>query len=227
MRKLTPASTKIPVFDPEQNDWSCGPPLVPTFFSRDPRQVAPELLGKILLRRKGHSLRAGRIVEVEAYLGAEDAAAHAAAGETARNRVLFGPPGHAYIYLSYGLHFCLNVSCMPPGQAGCVLFRALQPLAGIQALAWARGMEAQSTMDLRKLCNGPARLCQAMEITREKDNGRDLTLASSGLWITGDGFQPKQIARSTRVGITKSADLPLRFYIKDNEYISACRMRES
>src|SRR5438067_7523874 len=116
-------------------------PLARSFFNRDPRQVARALLGKLLVRGSGSRVRAGRIVEVEAYLGAADAAAHAASGETARNAVLFGPPGHAYVYLNYGLHYCLNVSCMPAGQAGCVLFRALEPLAGISKMARGRGFE--------------------------------------------------------------------------------------
>src|SRR5687767_14816426 len=108
-------------------------PLGRSFYERHPRTVARELLGKILLRRDPQGLRAGRIVEVEAYLGADDAAAHAAAGETARNRVLFGRPGYAYVYFTYGMHYCFNVSCMPEGDAGCVLIRALEPVTGISA----------------------------------------------------------------------------------------------
>src|SRR6185312_909373 len=100
------------------------------FFNRDPREVCPELLGKIIVRREGRKNVAGRIVEVEAYLGADDAAAHAAAGRTARNDVIFGPPGHAYVYFIYGMHYCLNISCMPEGDAGCVLIRALEPVSG-------------------------------------------------------------------------------------------------
>src|SRR5487761_723589 len=114
-------------------------PLPASFFNRNPSVVARSLLGKVLLRH-GRSLRVGRIVETEAYLGAGDAAAHAAAGETERNAVLFGPPGRAYVYLSYGLHYCLNVSCLPAGDAGCVLLRAVEPLAGIAAMARARGL---------------------------------------------------------------------------------------
>ena len=103
-------------------------PLPASFYDRDPRDVSRDLLGKILVRREGKRLLTGRIVEVEAYLGADDAAAHAAAGRTPRNDVLFGPPGRAYIYFIYGNHYCLNVSCMPDGIAGGVLFRALEPL---------------------------------------------------------------------------------------------------
>jgi DNA-3-methyladenine glycosylase len=110
------------------------------FFNRDPRKVARALLGKLLVRKTPRGVVAGRIVETEAYLGQGDAAAHAAAGKTARNAVLFGPPGHAYVYFIYGNHYCLNVSCLPDGIPGCVLFRALEPVAGIEQMAKARGI---------------------------------------------------------------------------------------
>src|SRR5262249_44281313 len=152
-------------------------PLGRLFFNRPPELVARDLLGKILVRREAGKVRAGRIVEVEAYLGSNDAAAHAAAGETARNRVIFGRPGHAYVYFTYGMHFCLNVSCMPEGEAGCVLIRALEPVAGVDGMARARGLPAHAkrSRELRLLVSGPARLCEAMDITRERDNGKDLT----------------------------------------------------
>ena len=105
------------------------------FFARNPRRVARELLGKVLVRERGKLRLTGRIVEVEAYLGESDPAAHAAAGNTARTSILFGPPGYAYVYFIYGNHYCLNVSCEPAGKAGSVLFRALEPLAGIEAMA--------------------------------------------------------------------------------------------
>ena len=105
------------------------------FFNRDPRQVARALLGKLLIRKTPRGILAGRIVETEAYLGQGDAAAHAAAGKTARNAVLFGPPGRAYVYLIYGNHYCLNVSCLPDGIPGGVLFRALEPVTGIEQMA--------------------------------------------------------------------------------------------
>ena len=149
-------------------------PLDRTFFSRDPRRVARELLGKVLVRReeRGPELTA-RIVEVEAYLGERDPAAHAAAGKTLRNAVLFGPPGHAYIYFIYGNHYCLNVSCEPEGRAGSVLFRALEPLTGIEEMARSRGIEVRSPKDWRNLTSGPGRLCQAFRITRARDNDCD------------------------------------------------------
>jgi len=111
------------------------------FFNRDPRRVARALLGKLLVRKTPRGILAGRIVETEAYLGKGDAAAHATAGRTARNAVLFGPPGHAYVYFVYGNHYCLNVSCLPDGVPGCVLFRALEPVSGIEQMAEARGIE--------------------------------------------------------------------------------------
>ena len=201
-------------------------PLERSFFDRRPEKVARELLGKVLVRRELGRMRAGRIVEAEAYLGSKDAAAHAAAGETARNRVIFGPPGHAYVYFTYGMHFCLNVSCMPPGQAGCVLIRALEPLAGIAAMGLARGLEPdgnRSLRDLRLLTSGPGRLCEAMSITRERDNGKDVTSLMADLWIGDDGYLPSGIIRTPRIGITKSREMPLRYFIAGNEFVSGKR----
>src|SRR3954464_6295312 len=125
------------------------------FYDRDPRLVGPDLLGKILLRREGRKLLAGRIVEVEAWLGAADPAAHAAVGKTARNAVLFGPPGYAYVYFIYGNHYCLNVSCLPGGTPGGILFRAVEPIHGMEAMFKLRGIDESS--DLRRLTRGPGR----------------------------------------------------------------------
>src|SRR5437660_7097044 len=150
-------------------------PLPRAFFARDTRRVARQLLGKILIRQFPALRLTARIVEVEAYLGTEDPAAHSAAGPTLRNAVLFGPPGHAYIYFIYGNHYCLNVSCEPEGRAGSVLFRALEPLTGIEEMARSRGIEVRSPKDWRNLTSGPGRLCQAFRITRARDNDCDLT----------------------------------------------------
>src|SRR5271154_1651163 len=117
------------------------------FFNRDPRRVARALLGKLIVRKTPRGILAGRIVETEAYLGQNDAAAHSAAGRTARNSVLFGPPGYAYVYFIYGNHYCLNVSCLPDGVAGGVLFRALEPVAGIKQMAAGRGFEVKGPGD--------------------------------------------------------------------------------
>jgi DNA-3-methyladenine glycosylase len=203
-------------------------PLPRSFFNRDPRVVGRELLGKVIVRRRGHTLMAGRIVEDEAYLGVDDPAAHSASGPTARNLVIFGPPGHAYIYFIYGNHYCLNVSCLPQGHAGCILVRALQPLAGLPAMARNRGLELSredskqqgSSRQLRLLTTGPGRLCEALDITRPRDNGVDMTSPNSGLWVAGDGFLPAKIAATPRVGITKAKAHPLRYCIVGNQYVS-------
>jgi DNA-3-methyladenine glycosylase len=193
-------------------------PLPRDFFERIPKLVARDLLGKVIVRRLRSGERvSGRIVETEAYLGADDAAAHAAAGKTDRNAVLFGPAGHAYVYFTYGMHYCLNVSCERAGQAGCVLFRALEPLAGIEKMAQLRDIDASK---LRLIASGPARLCEALDITRENVNGLDMTSRNSGLFTAGDGFEVENVKTTTRIGITKSPDLLLRFYIEGNPFIS-------
>ena len=195
-----------------------------SFFNRDPREVSPELLGKIILRRLGRRILAGRIVEIEAYLGADDAAAHAAAGRTPRNDVIFGPPGHAYVYFIYGVYYCLNISCMPEGDAGCVLIRALEPIAGIEEMAKARQMQdidLKSPRNLQKLASGPGKLCEALKITRECDNGKDMLSSNSDLQIVDDGFRAAKVMVTPRVGITKSADMPLRYLIAENAFVSA------
>ena len=195
------------------------------FYDRDPRSVSQDLLGKVLVRREGKKLLAGRVVEVEAYLGNDDAAAHAAAGRTSRNAVLFGPPGFAYIYFIYGNHYCLNVSTLPDGIAGGVLFRALEPLHGIEEMARMRGIEIHSPRDLRNLTTGPGRLAEAFGITRQRDNGKDLTTSQSDLWLADDGFRPGQVITTKRVGITKAAELPLRYLIAENGFVSGPKLK--
>jgi len=193
-------------------------PLPRSFYSRDPRRVARELLGKVLVRRTPRLT--ARIVEVEAYLGEKDPASHSFPGKTARNAVLFGPPGYAYIYFIYGNYYCLNVSCEPDGQAGGVLFRAVEPLTGIEAMARARGIKIHSPKDLPKLTSGPGRLCIAFGITRTRDNGADLTSPASPLWIGDDGYRARPIRTSPRIGITKAADRPLRYFLEGNPFVS-------
>ncbi len=196
------------------------------FFNRDPRRVARALLGKLLIRRTPNGILAGRIVETEAYLGQGDAAAHAAAGKTARNSVLFGPPGHAYVYFIYGNHYCLNVSCLPDGVPGGVLFRALEPLAGIKQMAKARGIELAKEPDLKnisflkRISSGPGRMSEAFRITRERDNGKSLVSSRSDLRIVDDGHRVRRIAITPRIGIVKSAEQPLRYIIAGNPFVS-------
>jgi DNA-3-methyladenine glycosylase len=197
--------------------------LKPEFFDADPRKVARALLGKLLIRKTPRGILAGRVVETEAYLGEGDAAAHAAAGRTARNFVLFGPPGHAYVYFIYGNHFCLNVSCLPEGVPGCVLFRALAPGAGIEEMAKARGIEVRRDSDLRKISSGPGRLSEALGITRKRDNGKSLVSAKSDLQLVDDGYRVRRAAITPRIGITKSAAEPLRYLIAGNPFVSGGR----
>jgi DNA-3-methyladenine glycosylase len=229
--------------------------LKPKFFDRDPRTVARGLLGKLLIRKTRHGVLAGRVVETEAYLGTGDAAAHAAAGKTARNSVLFGPPGHAYVYFIYGNHFCLNVSCLPDGVPGCVLFRALEPVAGIEEMAEARGIvwgrasspvhvgtaalggpaERSSKVagghgnsefamakksELKKISSGPGRLSKALGITRDRDNGKSLVSSKSDLQLVDDGLRVRRVTVTPRIGITKSAEQPLRYCIAGNPFVS-------
>lgn len=198
-------------------------PLPRSFFARNPRRVARELLGKVLVRQTTRTPLTARIVEVEAYLGVNDPAAHAASGLTARNAVLFGPPGHAYVYFIYGNYHCLNVSCEREGKAGGVLFRALEPLTGIEEMARARGIRATDPRDWPKLTSGPGRMSEAFGITRARDNGCDLTSRHCGLWIGDDGFRPSHIRITPRIGITKAADKPLRYIIAGSPFVSGPR----
>jgi DNA-3-methyladenine glycosylase len=193
------------------------------FFDADPRQVGRALLGKLLIRRTPHGILAGRVVETEAYLGEGDAAAHAAAGKTARNFVLFGPPGHAYVYFIYGKHFCLNVSCLPDGVPGGVLFRALEPVMGIQEMAKARGMARSAESDLRKISSGPGRLAEAFGITRDRDNGKSFMSPKPDLQLVDDGYRVRRIVATPRIGITKSARRPLRYFVAGNFFVSRPR----
>jgi DNA-3-methyladenine glycosylase len=200
------------------------------FYNRDPRRVARALLGKLLIRKWPSRILAGRIVETEAYLGDGDAAAHTAVGRTPRNSVLFGPPGYAYVYFIYGNHYCLNASCLPDGVPGGVLFRALEPVAGVEQMAEARGIDLTSDAGLknvlknvsvlRKISSGPGRLSEAMDITRERDNSKNLMSAKSDLHIADDGYRVRRITVTPRIGIVKSAARPLRYFIAGNLFVS-------
>ncbi len=189
-----------------------------SFFDAAPEEVARRLLGKILLHHSGAMLLAGRIVETEAYLGEHDPAAHAASGRTARNAVIYGPPGHAYVYNIYGLHRCINVSCLPSDVPGCVLIRALEPLEGIGQMRRNRGLD--SNAPIAQLASGPGKLCQALGITRAADNGRDLVDGESLLGLYDDGFRCEEIAVTPRIGIRKAAELPLRFFLAGHSCVS-------
>jgi DNA-3-methyladenine glycosylase len=180
------------------------------FYARPAVEVARDCLGKILV----HGKTAGRIVETEAYLGVDDRAAHAWRGMTARTRVIFGPPGHAYVYFIYGMYECLNFVAEPEGQAGCVLIRALEPISGIATMQRRR----PTAKRVEDLASGPGKLALAMGITR-KQNGADLT--RSALQVRGlRGEPPVEIAATPRIGITHCADWPLRFLIAGNRFVS-------
>ena len=168
------------------------------FFARSALDVAPDLLGKLLVREWEGQLLSGRIVEVEAYLGAEDAASHAFRGPTRRNRSMFGPPGHAYVYLIYGMHHCLNVVTGPEGEAQAVLIRGIQPVEGLAVMRMMRGRAT-----LRNLTNGPGKLCQALSIDRSLD-GHDLC-AGQALWLADAPRPTAPIRTSPRIGVRGDA----------------------
>jgi DNA-3-methyladenine glycosylase len=199
-------------------DLGPGAVLSRRFYLRSPDLVARELLGKVLARRFEGGWLSGRIVETEAYFGLDDPAAHAFAGKTARNAVLFGPPGFAYVYFIYGMYSCLNVSCEPETQAGCVLIRALEPLSGLEEMARLRGLPSSAKPKL--LTSGPGRLCQALSVMRAAHNGLDVTDAASELQIRDDGFQPASIRATPRIGIRKAVERPHRFLIEGNLFVS-------
>jgi DNA-3-methyladenine glycosylase len=181
-----------------------------SFYNRPTIEVARGLLGKILV----HGETAGRIVETEAYLGGDDLAAHSARGITERTRVIFGPPGHAYVYFIYGMYECLNLVAEPDGKPGCVLIRALEPMAGIEIMQRRR----PKARTLRDLASGPGKLTLAMAIDRAQ-NGVDVTRGS--LVVRQPQPEPEiEILVTPRVGITQCAELPLRFLIAGNPFVS-------
>jgi DNA-3-methyladenine glycosylase len=194
------------------------PKLLPrSFYLEQPDIVARRLLGKLVSRRINGQRVTGRIVELEAYLGLDDPASHSYIGKTARNAVLFGPPGFAYVYFIYGMYYCLNVSCQPEGQPGGVLIRALEPVEGLDTMARLRKLPASANP--RLLTSGPGRLCQALDITRAQ-NGLDVTSRTSPLQILHDGFEPDLIRSTPRIGIRKAVEHPLRFVIEGNAFVS-------
>ncbi len=195
-------------------------PLPREFYAPSAKEVAPALLGHYLLRRTAQGWCGGPIVETEAYL-VGDPACHAVVGLTARNRVMFGEPGHAYVYLIYGLHYCVNAVCQPAGVAEAVLIRAVEAEFGVEQMISWRGLKR-----VHELTSGPAKLCEAMHIDRKLDgadlcrgDGSDLTIA-----VNPEGEALKQsrgpVVITTRVGITQAAALPLRFYLASSPFVS-------
>jgi DNA-3-methyladenine glycosylase len=187
-----------------------GSILPRSFYDRPTVDVARDLLGKVLK----HGETAGVIVETEAYLGAEDLAAHSARGLTDRTRVIFGPPGHAYIYLIYGMYECLNLIAEPEGKPGCVLIRAIEPILGTEIMRVRR----PAARAPEQLASGPGKLALALGINRSH-NGVDVTRGP--ITVRRQFDKPSvEIITTPRIGITHCADWPLRFYIADNRFVS-------
>ena len=212
------------------------------FFDRPSTEVAPDLLGCVLWHDSPAGLVAVRLVEVEAYQGSSDPASHAYRGQTARNGVMFGPPGHVYVYFTYGMHFCANLVCLPPGKAEAVLLRAGEVVAGAELAAQRRlrengrahenGRAPGNGRRLRPvdLARGPARLCQALDIDRGQD-GADVCEPGSPLGI-GPARQPSLATAATdqavirtgpRVGVSQAADRPWRYWLAGDEHVSPYR----
>lgn len=198
------------------------------FFEDAPERVAPRLLGKLLVSVESGKVLAGRIVEVEAYLGphsdAPDPAAHSHRGPTPRNTVLFGPAGHAYVYSIYGLYYCMNISCEREGLAGCVLLRALEPVVGVAEMARNRGLDEDAPV--RMIASGPSRLCLALGLTRPGHNGLDVTSKTSVLQVQEDDFATPEVVITPRIGIKHAVDLPLRFAVRGNSCVSGPKKLE-
>jgi DNA-3-methyladenine glycosylase len=187
--------------------------LARSFYQRDARVVAPELLNKVFMAADG---RSGRIVEVEAYCGALDPAAHSFRGKTQRNATMFGPVGFMYVYFIYGMHWCCNAVCGDVDEGSAVLLRALEPLTGIEKMRVARPGARRD----RDLCNGPGKLTRAMGISGAQD-GIDLVSAQQGFSIVNDGVAPPaNPAGSRRIGISRAADHLWRWHVAGSEHLS-------
>jgi DNA-3-methyladenine glycosylase len=204
--------------------------LIPRdFFARPSVQVAPDLLGCILEHETAAGLVAVELTEVEAYMGESDPASHAYHGKTRRNTVMFGPPGHAYVYFTYGVHFCVNLVCLGNGSASAVLLRAGSVIEG-EDLARARrtsrsaaGGTNRARLAFRDLARGPGRLCQALDIDRSLD-GADLCVAGSPLRVRWPGARTTdrsaKIKSGPRVGIARAAEVPWRFWLDGEPSVS-------
>ncbi len=176
--------------------------LTRNFFQRDTLTVAQQLLGKILVVGPC----SGRINEVEAYIGQNDPACHARPGKTERNKVMFGPAGHLYVYFTYGMHYCANIVTEDEGYPAAILLRSMEPLTGLELMRERRGGG-------KALANGPAKLCQAMGMTKASHNGLDLC-SGDGNFVADDGTPPPLFQTGPRIGIRVGLDKPWRFYCK-------------
>lgn len=196
-------------------NYKLGDRLLREFFARDTRVVARNLLGQVVVSVTAEGMTAGRIVETEAYLGAEDLASHAAKLKKGRVEVMWGEAGIAYVYRSYGIHAMLNVVAERVGETGAVLIRALEPLAGIPLMQQRRGVEVE-----RQLCSGPGKLCRALGITLDLQ-GTDL-VTSERLWIAA-GNRVTGVLVSGRIGISQAMDDPWRYWAAGNPHVSSHR----
>lgn len=193
--------------------------LHPNFYMRDLHIVAKKLLGKYFIKKTNNQYLCGRIVEVEAYDGSIDEASHSFRGKTKRNKVMFEGGGKLYVYFTYGMHFCANVVTGKVNEGKAILIRSVEPIEGIDLMALYRyGKKNLSDIELKNLCNGPAKLCKAFNIDRE-DNRTELT--GNYIFIANaKKLSPASITSSKRIGIKKSVDLPWRYYIKENKFVS-------
>lgn len=191
-------------------------PLATEFYLQDTREAAKKLLGQLLVRilPDGETL-SGVIVETEAYLK-DDPACHAYRGQTPRNAAMFGPPGRAYVYFTYGLHMMLNLVCAPAGTAEAVLIRALEPVDGIESMRLNRG----GTAEKKQLTNGPGKLAQALALTRLDHNGLDITALGAELCVLPREAPPFETVETIRIGISQGVELPWRYYVRGNAYVS-------
>ena len=184
-----------------------------SIFNLSTKNLAIELLGKLLVRKIGQKYLIGKIVETEAYLDKNDLASHSAVGKTARNEVMFGEAGLAYVYFTYGMHYCFNVVTGESGKGSAVLIRAVEPIAGINIM-----QKNRRRNNFTNLTNGPAKLCQAFSIDKSL-NGLDLR-KSKILYLANSLEEKFLIAKTSRIGIKKSPEKLLRFYIKENKFVS-------
>jgi DNA-3-methyladenine glycosylase len=192
-----------------------------SFYSRPALEVASDLVGKVLVRRLDRKTLSGKIVETEAYAGPHDLACHASKGHTQRTSVMFGPPGHAYVYMIYGVYFCLNVVTEPVGQPSAVLIRAIEPLENADVMRRLRDSPQRDT----NIASGPGKLCMAMSIDKAL-NGANLL--GSALWLENRNLEPGRVCTSARVGVDYAGeykDKPWRFFAEGNPHVSRVRFK--
>ncbi|MGO9481934.1 MAG: DNA-3-methyladenine glycosylase [Candidatus Kryptoniota bacterium] len=195
-------------------------PLPAEFYQRDTLELVPEILGKVLVRKANRKVLAGRIVEIEAYIG-NDPASHASKGMTERNKVMFEAGGVAYVYFTYGMHFCFNIVTDKKGFPAAFLVRAIEPIAGIDEMKKNRNLDpaGEGTAAMKNLTNGPAKLCKALGVDR-KLNGENL--CGEKLFLADDGFvvHKNEIGNSTRIGIRVGREVKWRYFLKGNKFVS-------